>query len=124
MSLPVRLNQRETSGHRQPGHGLGSIAVTAFAILASLAAAVVADATATDPSRVALVFPPWWSEARAVSVAASAGDILGVGGVPFVVIVHRDPTTVARHARAVGALFVLGADPRSLCSFGLSSSKS
>jgi hypothetical protein len=30
------------------------------------------------------------------------------------VIVHRDPKTTARHP--VGALFVLGADPRSLCS--------
>ncbi len=93
---------------------VGQILVTSLAILVSFVATAAVDATPTDPTRVAIVFPPWWTAAHAFVAAASAGEILGEGGLPFVVIVHRDPKTTARHP--VGALFVLGADPRSLCS--------
>ena len=96
--------------------GILPILVTSLAILVSFVAAAAVNATPSDPSRVAVIFPPWWSEARAVTAAASAGEILGVGGVPFIVILHGDSTTVARRARSVGALFTLGADPASLCS--------
>jgi hypothetical protein len=104
--------------------GLGPLLVTALAILTSLVAAVAVGAAPSDPSRVAIVFPPWWTATRAVTAAASAGQILDLGGVPFVVIVHRDPATAARHARLAGALFILGADPRSLCSPAALDSKS
>jgi hypothetical protein len=96
--------------------GIGPILVVALAIVTSFAPAAAVNATPSDPSRVAMVFPPWWSAAHAVTAAASAGEILGVGGVPFVVIVHCDPKNAARRARSVGALFILGADARSLCS--------
>jgi hypothetical protein len=95
---------------------LKSILLSVVAILASLVATVAVGAAPTDPSRVAMVFPPWWSAARAFKAAAAAGEIIGEGGVPFVVIVHRDPKAAAKRARSIGALFVLGADPRSLCS--------
>jgi hypothetical protein len=71
-----------------------------------------------------MVFPPWWTASRAMAAAASAGDILGVGGLPFVVIVHRDSTGVARGASSVGALFVVDADTKSMCSSLWSDSKS
>jgi len=92
------------------------IFITGLAILASLAPAAAISAAPTDPSRVAMVFPPWWSAARAFEAAASEGEILGEGGVPFVVIVHLDPSKAARGTRKVRALFMLGADSRSLCS--------
>jgi hypothetical protein len=102
---------------------ISTLCLTGLAILASLAAAATVTAARTDASPVALVFPPWWSATRVVESAASAGDILDVGGVPFIVIVHLDPADAARRARAAGALFILGADPRSLCSFGSSGPK-
>jgi len=95
------------------------VLILTLAILTSLGAAAAVEAAPTDLSRVAIVFPPWWSTARAFKAAASAGEILGVGGVPFIVIVHLDPTTAARRTRSVGALFILGADARSLCSSAL-----
>jgi len=94
----------------------GQIFITGLAILISLAPAAAIVAAPTDPSRVAMVFPPWWSAARAFEAAASEGEILGEGGVPFVVIVHLDPSKSRTRTRKVGPLFMLGADPRSLCS--------
>jgi len=39
----------------------------------------------------------------------------GVGGAPFVVIVHGDPITLTRRAQTAGALFVLASDPLGYC---------
>jgi len=103
--------------------GLAQVAVTGLAIVATFIAATVIGAAPGDPSRVAMVFPPWWSASRAFVAAASVGEIVGEGGAPFVVIVHLDPVTAARGARRVGALFILGADPRSLCSPAASETK-
>ncbi len=108
----------------RPTKRIGSVLLVALAIATSFAAAAAVNAAPSDPSRVAMVFPPWWSAPHAVTAAASAGDIIGMGGVPFVVIVHRDAKTAARPARSVGALFILGADARSLCSSATSVSKS
>ena len=106
----------QLAGAGRPAMGIGPILVTALAILVSLVAAVAVNAAPSDPSRVAIVFPPWWTATRAVTAAASVGQIIDVGGVPFVVTVHGDPATAARRARLAGALFILGADPGSLCS--------
>ena len=95
--------------------GFGAILISALAILTSLVAAAAVNATPLDSGHVAIVFPPWWTATRSVTAAASACDILNMGGVPFVVIAHCDPATAARDARSAGALFILGADPRSLC---------
>jgi hypothetical protein len=104
--------------------GIGPILVTGLAILSSLAAAATVSAAPADPSRVAMVFPPWWSASHAVTAAANEGEILGVGGVPFIVIVRRSSTTAARGARSTGALFTLSADPRSPCTFAVLDAKS
>lgn len=92
------------------------IAVVALAILASLFAAAAIEAPASDPSRVAAIFPPWWSGPRAIAAAASVGDIVGVGGAPFVVILHGDSETLARRVRAAGALLTLTSNIAGFCS--------
>lgn len=86
---------------------LGGIALTAGAIIAGLLAAVSVNAAPRDPSRVAAIFPPWWSVAQSISAAGSAGDIAAVGGAPFIIILRGDPVDLARRARASGALMIL-----------------
>jgi len=93
----------------------GPILIVSLSIMVTLGLAAAVSAAPTDPSRVAAIFPPWWSQARSVAAAASAGDILGVGGAPFVVIVHGDPITLTRRAQTAGALFVLASDPLGYC---------
>lgn len=92
------------------------VVTIAAAILASLFVAAAIEAPGSDPSRLAAIFPPWWSGQRAIAAAASAGDILGVGGARFVVILHGDPTDLAGRLRAAGALFTVSSDFAGLCS--------
>jgi len=94
---------------------LGGIALTAAAILAGLLAAVSVNAAPRDPSRVAAVFPPWWSVAQSISAAGSAGDIATVGGAPFIIILRGDPVDLAHRARAAGALLILDPDLAGVC---------
>ncbi len=93
----------------------GQVLLIGSAILASLYPATGAAASA-DPSHMAALFPPWWSERRTLAAAASAGDILGVGAVPFVILVHGDPATLQGRARSAGALLVFNSDRAGLCS--------
>jgi hypothetical protein len=104
-----------THGPRRTLTRTGSILFVSLFIVATFGLAAVVGAPPTDPSRIAAFFPPWWSQARSVAAAASAGDILGVGAAPFVVIVHGDPTTLSRRVRAAGAMFVLASDPLGYC---------
>ncbi len=114
----------QVSAAGEAARRVAPLSITAAAILISLAAAAAVDAAPTDPNRVAIVFPPWWSAEQAFTAAASEGELLGMGGVPFIVIVHRRPNTGARLARSIGALFIVGADPGSLCSATLLDAKS
>ena len=91
------------------------ILATAMAIVAGLLAAVSVNAQPRDPSRVAAVFPPWWSMAQSVSAAGSAGSIAAVGGAPFIVILRGDPVDLAQRARSAGALLVLDPDLAGVC---------
>jgi hypothetical protein len=93
----------------------GQVLLIGAAILASLYPATGAAASA-DPSHVAAIFPPWWPQARAIAAAGSAGDILGVGAAPFVILVHGDPATLQRKARSAGALIVFSSERAGLCS--------
>ena len=95
---------------------LGQAALIGLTMVATLLAALSVNAAPRDPARIAAFFPPWWSQTRIVEAAASAGQILGGGGAPFVVILHGDPLSLARHARDAGAWVVTGADPAGLCS--------
>jgi lipid-binding SYLF domain-containing protein len=56
---------------------------------------------------VAAVFPPWWSPAQVIGAAGSAGDIAGVGAVPFIVILRGDAADLSQRARSAGALALL-----------------
>lgn len=94
---------------------VGAMLATAGAIVAGLLAAVSVNAQPKDPSRVAAVFPPWWSVAQSVSAAGSAGSIAAVGGAPFIVILRGDPTDLAQRARSAGALLVLDPDLAGVC---------
>jgi len=64
----------------------------------------------TAPRFVAAVFPPWWSSARAIESAATAGAVAGVGAFRFVVILA--PITPAYEARLTRAGAWLIIDPR------------
>lgn len=85
----------------------GPILLGTLGVAASLFAAMAVDAQPRTPGRVAAVFPPWWSPAQAVGAAASAGDVAGVGAVPFIVVMRGPPATLAQRARSAGALLLL-----------------
>jgi hypothetical protein len=63
--------------------------------------------TADDAAAVAVVFPPWWPDARVFAAAAAAGDIVNRGTVPFVLIVQSERPGLGARLRAAGALLVL-----------------
>ncbi len=85
----------------------GPVALAALGAGLSLFAAVAVEAQPRTPGRIAAVFPPWWSPAKVVGAAASAGDLSGVGGVPFIVILRGDPADLEQRARAAGAVLLL-----------------
>jgi hypothetical protein len=94
---------------------IGPILATTLAIFAGLFAAVAVNAAPSDPSRIAVVFPPWWSPAQTVAAAGAVGDIAAAGGAPFIIILRGDPADLARRARSVGALIVLDPDLAGVC---------
>ena len=58
---------------------------------------------------VAALFPPWWTSARAFAAAGAAGEIVGVGAVPWVVIVKSDGPGLPARLRQAGAALILPA---------------
>ncbi len=82
-------------------------ALAVLGIVFSLATAVAVDAAPRTPGRVAAVFPPWWDASAVAGAAASAGDIAGAGGAPFIIILRGDPADLSQKARAAGALLLL-----------------
>ncbi len=94
---------------------LGPILATTLAIFSGLFAAATVNAAPRDPSRVAAIFPPWWSPAQAVAAAGSAGDIAATGSAPFILILRGDPTDLAQRARSAGALILLDPDLAGVC---------
>jgi hypothetical protein len=66
------------------GHPL--IFPLAFGILSVVA---ICGAAARPPARgaVAMLFPPWWTQARSYAAAAAVGPVVRLGGLPFVMIV-------------------------------------
>ena len=94
---------------------MGLVAACGLAILVTLVATVAAGAAPRDPSRVAAVFPPWWSSREAVSAAASAGQIAGAGGAPFILILRGEPASLSPRLRAAGAWLLLDPDAAGVC---------
>lgn len=94
---------------------IGPLLATTLAIFSGLFAAVAVNAAPTDPSRVAAVFPPWWSPAQTVAAAGAVGDIAAAGGASFIIILRGDPADLARRARSAGALIILDPDLAGVC---------
>lgn len=85
----------------------GPVVLGVLGVAASLFAAVAVDAQPRTPGRIAAVFPPWWSAGQTLGAAASAGDVAGVGAVPFIVIVRGPPADLSQRVRSAGALLLL-----------------
>lgn len=89
--------------------------VAAGAACATLVMTLSAVAAPADADRIAAVFPPWWSNARAAQAAAAAGDLAGAGALPSILIVSsRQPGLSARLRRA-GAVAQLSPGLAGLC---------
>ncbi len=64
----------------------------ALSLLALLLAGSVWKASQPDPdSTVALLFPPWWSDAHILGAAAAEGRIVRIGLLHSLVVVRPDP---------------------------------
>jgi len=94
----------------------GLVLAVCATILTTLFATVAAGAAPRDPARVAAVFPPWWTPAQTASAAASAGQIAGAGGVPFILILRGEPDALGPRLRAAGAWLLLDPDAAGRCS--------
>jgi hypothetical protein len=107
------LAQAKTA--RRAASPLGLALAVGATILTTLAATVAASAAPRDPARVAAVFPPWWTPAQAASAAASAGQIAGAGGAPFILILRGEPDALGPRLRAAGAWLLLDPDAAGVC---------
>ena len=94
---------------------VGLVLTVSATILVTLFAVAAAGAAPRDPARVAAVFPPWWTPAQTASAAASAGQIAGAGGVPFLLILRGEPGQLESRARAAGAWLLLDPDAAGVC---------
>lgn len=97
----------EPSPQRRIAAVVGPLVLAVLGAGATLLVAVAAQAPPRTPGRIAAVFLPWWSPVEVVGAAARAGDIAGVGGAPFVMILRGDPASLEQRARAVGAVLLL-----------------
>ena len=77
--------------------------------------ALFVEGSPADPHLVAALFPPWWTPAHVLRAAAGAGDVLGFGGAPSVVVLHADHDGLAARATAQGALVTFARTRRGLC---------
>ncbi|HEX3982429.1 MAG TPA: hypothetical protein VHX12_01925 [Acidisoma sp.] len=69
---------------------------------------------------VAFIFPPWWDASRAATAAATAGRLVRVGALPFIVVVLPDRQGPQGHWPRTGAWLAL--DPTQLGGCGVPSS--
>jgi len=68
----------------------GIFALVALIGLSLASALALATADAHDKV-VAVVLPPWWSQAQSLNAAGETAAIAGVGGLPFVILIPNDP---------------------------------
>lgn len=74
------------------------------AACATLIMAMSAVAAPAQADRVAVIFPPWWTNARIIDAAASAGDIAGAGAHPSILIVASHTPGLGGRLRKAGAV--------------------
>lgn len=88
-------------------------------LAASLPAVAAAAAPEPGARDIAAVFPPWWTPGRALSAAASAGQVRAAGSGSHILIVHADAREadggLAARLRASGAILLLAPQGRSGC---------
>jgi len=75
----------------------------------------VASGAERDPSRVGVMFPPWWSSARTLDAGSRAGHVLSVGALPSVLVVQSDRPGLRDRLRAAGAMILLDSTGAVLC---------
>ena len=79
--VPDILRRREFAG-------VALVTASLLALVPALLPAAIPASARTDQRVVAVVFPPWWSAARSVAVAARHAQILRLGGLPSIIIVR------------------------------------
>ncbi len=77
--------------------------------------AVTLEGAPTDGRLVAALFPPWWSSAHVLRAAAGAGDVLGFGRLPSIVVIHADQAGLPARALAHGAILTFARTRNGLC---------
>jgi len=91
----------------QSSSAVGARGATALAsaVLVSIALSslLVAGFATTRPrsERLAVIFPPWWSQQRSLATAAAIGPVSGFGALPFIVAISA--TDSHTYGRLVGA---------------------
>jgi len=92
---------RASDGPRWPV----AVALVAVSLLALAPALLPPSApVGGGPQALAVVYPPWWSAARAVGAAARSSQILRLGGLPCILVVRAAST---ERLRADGAWLFL-----------------
>ena len=85
-------------------------------LLLSLGVCATETLRPADPSRIAAIFPPWWSAEESFAAAGQVGPVSGLGAFPFIVAVKADGENLAGKLRAAGALFVVDGSGIRFCS--------
>ncbi|MBG1231492.1 hypothetical protein [Aestuariivirga litoralis] len=66
---------------------------TAGSLLAMSLLSFIGLATADAKDKtVAVVLPPWWNQATSLAAAGESGPVIGVGGLPFIVVIPNEIT--------------------------------
>ncbi len=86
--------------------------------------AMSAAAAPAGATRVAAVFPPWWSAARIAGAAASAGDLAGAGAHASILIVSSATPGLDARLRDAGAIILLSPGLAGLCDVPASEARS
>jgi hypothetical protein len=86
---------------------LKSTLIVGGAFLASVGLVVALAAGPSQRGQAAAVYPPWWTQADVLASASQAGAVIGLGAVPFIVIVRAEGGDLAPRLRRSGALFTL-----------------
>jgi hypothetical protein len=76
---------------------------------------VAFEARPSDPHRAAAVFPPWWSARTSLNAATRIGAVVGLGKLPFIVLVQTPGSDVTARAHAAGAIIVVDSAKFGLC---------
>jgi hypothetical protein len=77
--------------------------------------AVAVESAPTDTHVVAALFPPWWSAAHVLRAAAGVGDVMGLGHMPSIVVLHSDQAGLPARAIAGGAILTFARTRKGLC---------